>query len=206
MLDGRELLALRRTLTAARLVVAELRRVAADAPHVAPLEVPLPDKPLERRLEQALDDDGALLDAASPALAAARSDIRTARERLVQKLEAMLRGRRRGRRGHAAGGALRHPGAARPPHPARRHHPRRVGQRRHAVPRARRGHRRWATPSARPRRRATREELKVLRDLTELLRPARPELRALHQMCVAVDDLVARARWAVAVDGSRARR
>src|SRR5690606_18493915 len=87
VLDGQELLALRRTLTAARLVVGELRRVATEAPQVAPLEAPLPVKPLEKRLEQSLDDDGAVRDSASPALAAARSDIRTSRERLVQKLE-----------------------------------------------------------------------------------------------------------------------
>jgi DNA mismatch repair protein MutS2 len=49
--------------------------------------------------------------------------------------------------------------------------------------------------------RAQREELKVLRDLSDLLRPAVPELRALHAMCVAVDDLVARAKWAVEVEG-----
>src|SRR6185295_4848411 len=46
-----------------------------------------------------------------------------------------------------------------------------------------------------------REVLRVLRELTDLLRPALPELRELVEMCVAVDDLVARARYAVAVEG-----
>ncbi len=48
---------------------------------------------------------------------------------------------------------------------------------------------------------AAREELKVLRDLTELLRPIHAELAARHAMCVTVDDLVARAKWAVEVNG-----
>ncbi|HEY7727289.1 MAG TPA: hypothetical protein VID50_02435, partial [Candidatus Eisenbacteria bacterium] len=92
VLDGPELVAFRRTLTAGRLVAGELHRIAADAPHVAALETPAAEKSLERRLEQALDDDGGVRDTASPALAAARSDIRSARERLVQRLEAILRG------------------------------------------------------------------------------------------------------------------
>ena len=46
-----------------------------------------------------------------------------------------------------------------------------------------------------------REALRVLRELTDLLRPELPLLRDLVEMCVAVDDLVARARYAVAVDG-----
>ena len=37
----------------------------------APLEAPLPVKPLEKRLEQALDDDGGVRGTASPAPAAA---------------------------------------------------------------------------------------------------------------------------------------
>jgi DNA mismatch repair protein MutS2 len=46
-----------------------------------------------------------------------------------------------------------------------------------------------------------REVLRVLRELSDLLRPALPLLRDLLEMCVAVDDLVARARYAVAVAG-----
>jgi DNA mismatch repair protein MutS2 len=46
-----------------------------------------------------------------------------------------------------------------------------------------------------------RETLRVLRELTDLLRPELPTLRGIVEMCVAVDDLVARARWAVMVDG-----
>jgi DNA mismatch repair protein MutS2 len=46
-----------------------------------------------------------------------------------------------------------------------------------------------------------REVLRVLQELTDLLRPHRDALAASLEMCVAVDDLVARARYAVEVDG-----
>ena len=200
VLDGQELLALRRTLTAARLVVGELRRVAADAPQVAPLEAPLPAKPLEKRLEQSLDDDGAVRDSASPALAAARSDIRTGRERLVQKLEQLLRAV-----GGEGGVTLRDGRYVIPVPRDLRSRPDGIIHGESAS-----GATLYLEPAAaislgnamrEAEARATREELKVLRDLSELLRPHVAELRALHQMCVAVDDLAARAKWAVEMDG-----
>jgi DNA mismatch repair protein MutS2 len=43
-----------------------------------------------------------------------------------------------------------------------------------------------------------RETLRVLRELSDLLRPELPQVRDAVEMCVAVDDLVARARYAVA--------
>jgi len=46
-----------------------------------------------------------------------------------------------------------------------------------------------------------RETLKVLRELTGMLRPELPAIRGVVEMCVTVDDLVARARWAVACEG-----
>src|SRR5439155_1306594 len=46
-----------------------------------------------------------------------------------------------------------------------------------------------------------REILQVLRDLTELLRPQRDAVAAAWEMCVAFDDLCARARYAVEVNG-----
>lgn len=200
VLDGQELLALRRTLTAARLVVGELRRVVADAPQVAALEAPLPVKPLEKRLEQSLDDDGAVRDSASPALAAARSDIRTGRERLVQKLEQLLRAV-----GGEGGVTLRDGRYVIPVPRDLRSRPDGIihgesasGATLYLEPAAAIG---LGNAMREAEARATREELKVLRDLSELLRPHVAELRALHQMCVAVDDLVARAKWAVAVEG-----
>src|SRR5213078_3207684 len=46
-----------------------------------------------------------------------------------------------------------------------------------------------------------RETLQVLRDLTDLLRPQRDAVAAAWEMCVAFDDLCARARYAVEVNG-----
>src|SRR5207249_765543 len=46
-----------------------------------------------------------------------------------------------------------------------------------------------------------REVLQVLRDLTELLRPHRDAIAAAWEMCLAFDDLCARARYAVEVNG-----
>src|SRR6185436_19836031 len=46
-----------------------------------------------------------------------------------------------------------------------------------------------------------REVLRVLRDLTDLLRPHRATIAAAWEMCIAFDDLCARARYAVEVNG-----
>ena len=202
VLDGTELLAIRRTITAARLVVAELRRVAADAPGVAWLERPLPDKVVERRLEQSIDDEGELLDSASADLAAARSDIRTARDRLVQRLESLLRGI-----GSDGGVTLRDGRYVIPVPRDLRSRPDGIihgesasGATLYLEPAA-------AIPLGNALReaesRARREELRVMRELTERLRPEAGAIREVHAMCITVDDLAARARWAAAVDGHK---
>ncbi|MBP2648800.1 MAG: mismatch repair protein, partial [Gemmatimonadetes bacterium] len=92
VLELPELRDLRVVLNAARLVEAELRRIADQAPRAAALTVALPDKAIDRRLELSVGDDGELLDTASPALAAARREIQAARQRLVKRLEGILRG------------------------------------------------------------------------------------------------------------------
>jgi len=200
VLDAQELLAVRRTLTAGRLVAGELARVEPDAPSAAGLRAPAPDKHLEKRLQQALDDDGSVRDSASPALAAARSDIRTARDRLLQRLEALLRSV-----GGDGGVTLRDGRYVIPVARDLRGRPEGIihgesasGATLYLEPAA-------AIPLGNALReaeaRAMREELKVLRDLTEVLRPQAALIGAWHGMCVAVDDLVARARYAVLVDG-----
>ncbi len=202
VLDGGELLAIRRTITAARLVVAELRRVAADAPSVAWLERPLPDKVVERRLEQSIDDEGELLDGASADLAAARSDIRTARDRLVQRLESLLRGI-----GGEGGVTLREGRYVIPVPRDLRSRPDGIIHGESAS-----GATLYLEPAAviplgnafrEAESRARREELRVMRELTERLRPEAAAIREVHAMCITVDDLVARARWAAAVDGHK---
>ena len=82
VLEGAELATMHRILVAARVVEADLRRVSDVAPLAGALGRPLPDKTLERRLEQSVDPDGTLLDTASPRLAAARREVHAARDRL----------------------------------------------------------------------------------------------------------------------------
>ena len=92
MLEGQDLVAIGRVLGTARRVHGDLRRVEETAPLAAELAHALPDKAIERRLEQSLDADGSLLDTASPALAAARREVQHARQRLLRRLDTLLRG------------------------------------------------------------------------------------------------------------------
>jgi len=206
VLESGDLLAIRRTLTAARAVAADLRRVAEAAPRAAALRADLPDRAVERRLTESVDEaTGELLDTASPALAAARRAVHVARERLVRKLETLLRGL--DPQAVPAGAAVT------------------MREGRYVIPVRRDSRSRpegivhdesgsagtlFLEPSAAVElgnafRTAVadeqREVLRVFRELTEILRPARQALRAIHEMCVAVDDLVARARYAHLVGG-----
>jgi DNA mismatch repair protein MutS2 len=204
VLDGAELVVLRRTLTAARLVAGELRRVRDDAPRSAELERPVPDRALERRLELSLEADGSLLDTASPGLAAARSDVRQARDRLIQRLEAMLR---------AVGGegtvTVRNGRYVIPVPRDLRGRPDGIVHGESASGATLFIEPSQAIPLGNAMReaeaRADREALKVLRDLTNLLRPEAVALGSAQEMCLEVDDLAARAAWAVGVEGNRPR-
>src|SRR5438105_2283966 len=71
-LDGPALAGLGRALVAARIVAADLGRLAADAPRTAALRAAVPPKTLETRLAQSLDPDGQLLDGASRGVPRAR--------------------------------------------------------------------------------------------------------------------------------------
>ena len=55
VLDGRDLVSLKAALIAARLVAAELKRVATRGALVGALAVPVPERRIESRLEAALD-------------------------------------------------------------------------------------------------------------------------------------------------------
>jgi DNA mismatch repair protein MutS2 len=205
VLEGVELAALHRVLGAARSVSLDLRRVAEPAPRAAQLMQPLPDKAIERRLEQSLDSDGNLLDSASPGLAAARREVQAARQRLLRRLESLLRGL--GPSAAPADASVT------------------VRGNRYVIPVRRDSRSRppgiihdesgsagtlFIEPSetielGNALREAEveeeRETLRVLRELTGLLRLELPVIRGAVEMCVAVDDLVARARYAVAVSG-----
>src|SRR5260221_2593799 len=103
VLEGLELAAVHRTLSAARQTGTELKRIAGEAPLAAALRVTPLESALEKRLAESVDEAGELLDSASPALLRARREVHAARERLVRKLQAMLHrldpsaGGRRGR-------------------------------------------------------------------------------------------------------------
>jgi DNA mismatch repair protein MutS2 len=200
-LEATALVEILRVLVAARSVAAQLRRLEPVAPRVARLVAPPPEKELERRLERSVSPAGEILDTASPALASARSDLQSARTRLIQRLEAILR------RIEPGEGSVTV----------------RNGRYVIPVPRDLRGRpdgiihdesASGATLFIEPAQtielgnalrsaeaQAEREALQVLRDLTELLRPQVQPLQAAFEMCVAVDDLAARARYAAAVDG-----
>ena len=205
VLDGRELAAIKRVLAAARQVHADLGRVAEAAPLAAALSSPLPDKTLERRLEQSLDPDGAVLDTASPALAAARREVHQARARLIRRLESLLRGLEPGATVADASVTVR---GGRYVIPIRRDSRGRPDGIVHDESGS--AGTLFVEPSAaielgnalrEAETAEERETLKVLRELTGMLRPELPAIRGVVEMCVAVDDLVARARWAVACEG-----
>ena len=204
-LDGAALVGLGRGLVAARIVAADLGRLAPHAPRTAALRVAVPARDLETRLAHSLDPEGQVLDGASRGVARARRAVREARHRLVQRLETILgaldpterapdaavtvRGGRyvipvRGTARSKVGGIVHDESATRstvfvePPEVIE------LGN-------ALREH----------EAEQQREVLQVLRDLTELLRPARETIAAAWEMCIAFDDLCARARYAVLVNG-----
>lgn len=204
VLEAREAAALRRMLAAARLVAQDLRRVAEAAPRAAALLAPLPDRTIERRLELAVDDEGQVLDTASPALAAVRREVQTARTRLIKRLEELLR---RLERDGGTGGATVTMRGGRYVIPIRRE----IRQRPSGIihDESASAGTLFVEPAeavelGNALREAEvaeeRETLRVLRELTAMLRPALEELRGAFEMCVAVDDLVARARYMAAYD------
>src|SRR5439155_118899 len=90
VLDGAALAGLGRALVAARIVAADLGRLADQAPRTAALRAAVPARELETRLAQSLDPEGQVLDGASHGVARARRAVREARQRLVQRLESIL--------------------------------------------------------------------------------------------------------------------
>jgi DNA mismatch repair protein MutS2 len=202
VLDGVELARIRLVIAAGRVVREDLVRVRETAPLVHALVADLPPRAAEKRLEQSLDEDGNVLDGASPALAAARREVHAARQRLVRRLESVLRSIdasaestvtvRGGRYVIPIRRDLRH-------RPGGIIHDESSSQGTLFVEPSE------AVEFGNALREAEiaeeRETLRVLRELTELLRPELSTLRAAFEMCVAVDEVVARARYAVAHRG-----
>ncbi|MBA3319347.1 MAG: Smr/MutS family protein [Gemmatimonadales bacterium] len=205
VLEGTDLAAIQRVLAAARRVHADLRRLEDAAPLASALSHPLTDKAVERRLEQSLDTDGSLLDSASPALAAARREVHQARNRLLRRLDSLLRGLDST---VAAGDASVTVRGGRYVIPVRRDSRSRPAGIVHDESGS------AGTLFVEPTEaielgnalreaeiEEERETLRVLRDLSAMLRTELPFLRGAVELCVAVDDLVARARYAVSSEG-----
>ncbi len=204
VLELSELTDMRDTLQAGRAISNELARLEEPCPRNALLGVPPLDRAIERALELAIGDDGELLDTASPGLAAARKEVHAARQRLIRKLEALLRDLDGSTSAAGASVTMR---GGRYVIPVRRDARSRPEGIIHDESGA--GGTLFLEPSAtielgNAMREAVlqeeREVLLVLRMLTEKLRPEHEQIRALHAMAVQVDTLVARARWALNCD------
>src|SRR5437870_11199909 len=205
VLEGSALAQLTVALAAARVVAGDLARLARDAPRTATLRVEPPPKALEMRLRQSLDPEGNVLDGASRDLARARQAVREARERLVRRLAAILGGLDAGDRAPDAGVTLR---GGRYVIPIKSTARARVGGIVHDESATRAtvfvepaevielGNELRAAEAAEQR-----EVLRVLRQLSELARPHRESIARAWEMCIAFDDLCARARYAIEVNG-----
>jgi len=204
-LEGTALSELTVALAAARVTAGDLKRLADAAPRTAALRVEPPPKDLELRVGKAIGPDGAVLDGASKELARARAHVREARQKLVKKLESMLVGLDPTERSPDAAVTVRGGRYVIPIRSTARGH---VGGIVHDESATRAtlfveppeaielGNELRAAESAEQR-----EVLRVLRELTDLLRPHAGAIAAAWEMCIAFDDLCARARYAVEVNG-----
>ena len=202
VLEPLELRDVFRLLRAARIVVTELRRIEDEAPRAAGLRVELPPAAVDRRLELSVDDSGEILDSASPALAAARREVHVARQRLVRRLEGILKGLDPDSQG---GVTVRGGRYVIPVRRDSRSRPSGIIHDESATAGTLFVEPSDAVELGNALREAQvgeeREVLRVLQELTALLRPEREALMAALEMSVAFDDLVARARYAFAVAG-----
>ncbi len=205
VLEGPQLVAVQLALAAARLVGAELGRLTAAAPRTVLLRATPVPKDIEPRLRASLDPEGELLDGASRELAQARKATRAARQRLVARLETILGALDPMERSGDAGVTVR---GGRYVIPVKSTARSKIGGIVHDESATR------ATVFVEPpevielgnalraaEAEEQREVLRVLRDLTELLRPHTVTIAGAWEMCIAFDDLCARARYAVLVNG-----
>jgi DNA mismatch repair protein MutS2 len=206
-LEGPPLADLTVALAAMRVTAADLKRLetAHRAPRTASLRVEPPAKELEAKLRQSIAPDGAVLDGASRDLARARASVREARQRVMDRLGGILGKLDPTERAPDAAVTVR---SGRYVIPIRTTARSRVGGIVHDESSTRStvfveppevielGNELRAAESA-----ELREVLRVLRELTELLRPHHAVIAAAWEMCIAFDDLCARARYAVEVNG-----
>lgn len=206
VLEGAELAALGAALMSMRVVGGELKRIAASAPSAAALATDLPPRDLEREILRALEPDGTVRDDASPALKRARERVRETRARLVRLLEDLARRLEPADRSPDATVTVR---SGRYVVPIRRD----ARSRFRGIVHGESGS--GATLFVEPQdavelgndlsvseAEASRAVLQVLRDLSERARAHRQRIAAGWEMCIAADDLYARARYAATVGGA----
>ena len=124
VLEGPELVALRSTLEAADWCRQSSIASRPTRRRWPPGRFPFHPDDLEKQLTRSLDEEGQVLDTASPALLRARSAVQEARARLIKKLEAILRGGRSaepGARSHDAEWPVCHSGSPGCPEPSGGH-------------------------------------------------------------------------------------
>ena len=205
VLDGGQLVELLQVVRGIRTIATELGRLQKNGPRISALAVVPPPRDIERRLAQAVEPDGSVKDGASDELARARRDIRSTRDRLVKRLASLAQRLSSAVASSDAGATMR---SGRYVLPVRREARSRVKGIVHGESSS------GATLFVEPEEAVqlgnelnaceaaeARALLKVLRELSDLARPHVEQIAEGWRMCVRVDDLYARARYALAVGG-----
>ena len=205
VLDALALMEIGRAFEAMRLVRAELARVEERAPLVAALAVLVPPPRLGRDLLQTFESDGRVCDGADAGVDRARRHMRDARGRLIQVLERTLRGLAAHETSPGATVTLRSGryvipvnADARGRVPGIVHAESASGGTLFVEPQA-------AVELGNQLAGAEAEEQRavhaLLRRLCDLVRPHAETAKGALAMCVTVDDLYARARYAADLAG-----
>ncbi len=205
VIEGSALAAVGRSLVAMRLVAEQLDRLAPDAPRTARLRVEIAPRSLEREITSTVDEDGQVPDGANRDVDRARARVRDIRARLHRLLEQTLRGLDAHQAAGDATVTVRNgryviPVArdARGRVPGIVHDESNSGATLFVEPQQ-------AVELANDLRAAEVEETRtiraILRALTAQLRANLPTVHDGWDMCVRVDDLYARAKYAVETEG-----
>ena len=207
-LDAEQLGSILLLLCASRIVRADLRKFGDDLPRLVVLAdrmVRLPD--IESRLDRSLDPNGGLSDTASPDLGRIRKSLRGSRSALVRRLDRYVRQLPERLQVTDGSVTLR---AGRYCVPIRREGMSQVGGIVHDESATHRTI--FVEPPeaieamnriAELEREELRETQRVLRELTELLRPQSPALQESLSALAQADSLYARARYALGHGGCR---
>ena len=210
VLDEEGLVGIARLLASSRSARRDLPTGEGDAPRLAALADRLVREPdLQERLERSFDDAGQVADGASKRLRRLRSDLRDARQGLVELLQSYSRQLRDRVRVPDASVTVR---SGRYCIPVRREGRSEVGGIVHDESSSGQTLFVEPPPAIEPMNRVKelqaeerREVQRVLRELTGAARPLASDLRESLQALAELDALFARARWAREMDGSRPR-